>query len=205
MRKIDRALIAWGKGNMVGQIGPYVFQSGFVFREGVPICARLKDIGGKPFILCRDKSIDGEWLDSLVEPNRHFKNKKWSFVGAGDWTSIQGMFKTLHDAKSSPLKSPLDRLQPISHFRNIGVAINILKQMDVVKKLELCVTDHCDSDEVILGAKFVLEGTAYDATVIGIGVFDDFYAEQYKVFSSIDDAILAKLNSKSDVRLIEIT
>jgi hypothetical protein len=199
MRKLDRLIISWAKGNARTFVGPYLFTTTNIFHEGVPIAVRIKDMGGTTAILVRDTMLSGSKLDNTLEPERHFKGRKWCKVSTDEFHSIPLHLSHIREARASA-SNGFNR----DSMLKVGVSIEALRFFSTRHDFGLQIFDEGQVDKVVLGALFTFRGKF--AAFCSSSKYDQFGRDctKYELFHSFDEAVLFKMKN-DNVKLYDLS
>lgn len=192
MTRLDRAIIAWAKGNRYGHEAEirdlgYWFARGFMFCEGLPIGVRIKDMAGSPVLLILRSSLHA------VTPEKHFRNKKWYAVSKNDFDRLVQLRAIIEQATArvKTIRSMNEMKPNIDLLREVGAGLLTLKGLAKSYGMDIHITDLEIGDSVILGAKYLLTGRCG-----AICFYNTDYERGYKLFANFDDALLMKMKQE---------
>lgn len=201
MKPLDRALIAWSKGNFVGTIGSVYMVREYVFHEGVPVCARFYDTSGDPFIFFMPED-DDQYAHNPVNPAKHLKGRKWYPVMNGKYQTVREHFALLE--RSAREAKTNWRALSNNDIYAVGEAIEELRKLAVSEDLDIFISSENDNDTFLLGAKHLLRGRAEAVTCESTDQRGCYNLNDFIIHDDFGNALLQKMK-KDGVTLHDLT
>jgi hypothetical protein len=209
MNRLDKAIVAWGKGNKKARYGEYTFTKLHIFQNSVPIASRYRDVEGKAIIIMR--AYYGEKLvDSIITPARHFSNRPHFLLSDEDYRVFSVIITHLDEHKL-----PHYRRVEIGTLQEIGMRIAEMRRLCTKYKIDhVMVSRHSSDDHVILGALYCFSGKIeaicqrqegwQKSPIRGRLLLERYVKPRYALFAKMDDAVLCKM-AHPGVQLYDLT
>ena len=190
MNRLDKAIVAWSRGNRMGQLGPYAFRNAALFQDDWLIGLRISGMFERTIIVLRTE-IEGKLVDSVLDPKRHFPNRTCVMASGATMNTLWAQMQTL---------SPINTKTSIQECYQVGNALFWMTQF--ARKNNL----------VLAHENPVPENTHYKLTLAGIKrqnpkrvaalisrkslpfhEFGKIHGLFYYLFSDYDTALLEKM------------
>lgn len=194
MNRLDKAIVAWSRGNRMGHLGPYAFRNAALYQDGWLVALRVSKIFERTIILVRSE-IEGRLPDSVLDQSRHFPHIACLTV---DGTTINQMWSQMQTL------SPLNKKNSLNDCYQIGNALFWLtcfaKKNGLVLAHENPVSENTHYKLALAGIK--RQNPKRVAALLSrkslpFHEFGKIHGLFYYVFSDYDTALLEKMRHEN--------